>query len=236
VKILIAVVTCHRFRGRADILRRTWVPDVGGKADVRFFLGNGGVHDGNPPSDEVWLDVGDDYKSLRLKTQAVFRWAVEQGYDFVFKTDDDVYVIPERLFKDFLEVDYAGRVRPASHENDAPRIYGPKESPFCSGYGYWLSQKAAQIVATSPENFDWAEDRYCGNMLFLAGIHPHHDVNFVLWPPLYGHSCTAPMGRCAPCLEVYKTASVICPYARPGVVETLHQSFKETGFIPTALR
>lgn len=239
MKLLIAIVSCHRFRDRANVLRRTWIPDVHPAygeltVDVRFFVGQGGM-DGIP-DDETRLDVGDDYKSLRLKTQLMFRWAVEHGYDYIFKTDDDVYVIPERLIRDFKSWDYSGRVRPASNENDAPRIYGASETAFCSGFGYWVSNKAAQIVSEAPDNSDWAEDRFAGNAILRAGLKPHHDPNFNLWPPLMGHACSAPMGRCGQCLLVYKDSSVLCPYARPNILMTLHEEFKRSGNFPTVIR
>jgi hypothetical protein len=222
VKLLIAVITCHRFKDRADVLRRTWVKDVKG-ADVRFFLGHGGV--GDVPEDEVWVNAPDDYKSLRHKTQMAFKWAVYKDYDFIFKTDDDVYVIPERLLNNFTGHDYSGRVRAPSCENDAPRIYGPKETMFCSGFGYWLSQRAAKVVAYAPDNGDWAEDRYVGNQLIPGGIKPEHDKEFKLWPPLMGHVCSAPLGTCPACLLQYSQASV----------EAMHNIFKATGNIPVRL-
>lgn len=229
MRLLIAVVSCHKFRERADLLRHVWVPDVR-DADVRFFLGRG---HGEPKPDEVWLDVADDYRSLRQKVQTVFGWAVAQGYDAVFKTDDDVLVLPDRLVKIFVRRDYVGRVRGPSRENDAPRIYGPNESSFCSGFGYWLSRKAAGIVAEAPDNGDWAEDRYVGNVLARSGIRPVHDDTILLWPPLQGHYCHVPNGRCRSCVAQYAGASVLCPHQRPEVIPKLYDSYKKTSFIPT---
>lgn len=236
-RILVAVVTCHRFRARAQLLKDTWIPDVR-DADVRFFFGRGAVDE--PFPDEVRLDVDDDYHSLRRKVQLVFGWAAEQGYDHVFKTDDDVYVIPERLMRDFKGVAYQGRVRGPSRENDAPRIYGPSEAAFCSGFGYWLSRHAAQIVANAPDNGDWAEDRFVGNALARAGIRGLRDPNFKLWPPTMwgdsgGHVCHRANPKCSACQLMYGQASVICPHQRPDAIPFIHRHFRESAFIPTWL-
>lgn len=234
MSFLIAVVTCHqeKFKARADVARRTWVPRAAGLFDVKFFLGSGG--EGEPREDEVWLDCPDDYKNLRLKTQHVFRWAADHAYSFVFKTDDDVYIIPERLNKSFMARDYSGRVRGPSQENEAPKIYGRGETNFCSGFGYWLSQNAARVVAEAPDNGDWAEDRFTGNILAKAGIRPVHDDTMLLWPPLQGHICHNSNQRCGACVQQYAHVSVLCPYARPEVIEQLHNEYLRTGgFIPT---
>jgi len=233
---LIAIATCHKFRARADLLRHTWVPDVGDRADVRFFFGKSSLGvDGKLWDEEVELDVPDDYEHFRYKIQAIFRWSIEQGYDFTFKTDDDVYVIPERLFEQFVGNDYVGRVRGPSQENVAPRIYGVSESSFCSGFGYWLSNRAARIVANAPDNGDWAEDRFAGQALFRAGINPYFNRGYLLWPPLSGHFCSRPNKECGACWAQYRTASVICPYARPDAIAILHRYYKDSGFIPTWL-
>jgi hypothetical protein len=90
MKILVAVVTCHKFRSRADAQRETWIKDMRG-ADLRFFLGEGG--DAERP-DEVILPVRDDYRSLPQKCKLVFQWALDNGYDWCVKIDDDVYLRP----------------------------------------------------------------------------------------------------------------------------------------------
>lgn len=230
MRLLIAIASCGKFRARVQALRDTWIPAVK-DMDVRVFLG----HHAEPGQDEVQLDVPDDYKHLRHKVQAMFRWAVDQGYDAVFKTDDDVLVLPDRLLSGFIRYDYVGRVRGPSRENDAPRIYGAAESNFCSGFGYWCSRRAAEIVANAPENSDWAEDRFSGNALARAGIKATNDPAMLLWPPLVGHYCSAPNEKCSSCLAQYAIASVICPHRRPETIPVLWKWYLEKGFIPTEL-
>lgn len=227
---LIAVVTCDRFRERASMQRRTWVKEAGA-FDVRFFLGRDSqqVYD-----DEILLDVPDDYPSLRRKVQLMYRWAVDAGYRQILKTDDDVFIIPSRLAPRFRGQDYSGRVRGPSQENDAPRIYGASEVSFCSGFGYILSARSADIVASAPDNGDWAEDRFAGQALFKARIQPQHDTGFLLWPPPWGHFCTSPNTGCPACRAQYASACVVCPYAKPEYAERLYDFYHSHGeFIPT---
>lgn len=229
---LIAVLTCHRFRERANVVRRTWAPFAERAGfDVRFFLGAPVVE---PAGDEVIFDIPDDYVGLRRKVQAAFAWGVQQGYQSILKTDDDTYVIPGRMGGGYEAYDYVGRVRGPSRENDAPRLYGASEASFCSGFGYSLTAKSALIVAEAPDNGDWAEDRFTGQALARAGIRPRHHPGFLLWPPLTGHMCARrPLGSCHECLQQYANAVVVCPYSRPNVVATLHQAFSSSGILPT---
>jgi len=170
LKILIAVLTCHRFVDRAIAVRSTWGRYIEG-ADLRFFLGRGEA----PPhafADEVLLDVDDGYDALPAKLRAACRWARERNYDFIYKSDDDAYVVPARLFASgFERFDYVGRVRGPS---------GGQPAPYCSGFGYWLSARAFSIMADAELNDDPAEDRFVANKLLKAGIRPKHDHRYAV--------------------------------------------------------
>lgn len=156
MKTLIAVVSCCKYRNRADAQRSTWVPLVQG-ADVRFFVGNGPRAQRH---DEIQLDVRDGYHDLAFKVREVCRWALAQGYDYVFKTDDDVYIQPDRLLFSPPHCDYKGRVRPGT---------GGLCAPYASGFAYWLSRHSLGLLATARVD-DWAEDRWVGNTLERAGV------------------------------------------------------------------
>lgn len=163
MKRLIAIITCHaeRFRALANVQRRTWVPKVD-FADVKFFLGssmNGHVVGGYPTSsDEVWLDVDDGYMGLPSKIKAMFGWAAERGYESTFKTDDDVWLNPVHLRQCAIAADYTGRFRDPS---------GAFPAFYASGFAYHLSLRAAERVASTVLNKDWAEDRFIGNCLAM---------------------------------------------------------------------
>ena len=195
MKILLAVMSCHAYRDRANAIRATWANDVPEGVDLRFFLGR-------PPeaariipgADEIFLDVPDDYKNFPAKVQAMRRWARDHGYNFVLKLDDDVYLRPERvLATGFEKSDYCGRLRGPS---------GGYPAPYCSGFAYWLSRRAIEVCCAAQWNGDTAEDRFTGNILLEAGIKPDHDPRLaVVWsknnqlsfvePPLEGNQISA---------------------------------------------
>lgn len=172
-RILIAVATCHLFRARAEAQRDTWVKElrqIPGHADcdIRFFLGGGEPQ--HP--DEIILPVDDGYLGLPAKTKEICKWALEQGYTNLFKTDDDAYVQLERLLASGCEkFDYAGRLRGPS---------GIFAAPYCSGFGYWLSATAMRIIADAKLNGDDAEDRFVGNTLLAAGIWGQPDYRYTV--------------------------------------------------------
>jgi hypothetical protein len=166
-KILLAVVTCEKFKERADAQRASWVPRIQG-ADVRFFLAK---QEREPLPDEVFLDCPDDYKSLPAKVKAMYQWAIANGYQKVCKLDDDTFVA-SRMMSTVPPQDYAGFL------NATP----PK--PWCSGFCYWLSERAMKIVADAPIPPDeWAEDRWVGGVLHGHGITPHWDKRYALRVP-----------------------------------------------------
>lgn len=206
-KILIAVTTCHAFRDRADAVRQTWAPEVEG-ADVRYFLGQGEAQ----RPDEIILDCPDGYHYLSQKTQLIRRWALANGYDYVWKADDDTYVRPERLLANFQNLDYVGRLRGSS---------GNLRGPYCSGFCYGLSRKALELLAPIEwaVNEDFSEDRWTGNRLLSLGISPHNESQFVV----QSSKACALSGREAPLLGNAVIAS--CEYS-PDIMRTVHAEFK----------
>jgi SAM-dependent methyltransferase len=165
MKILIAVMTCHKHRPLCDVQRQTWGRDVEGM-DLRFFIGGGEAQ----RPDEVILDCPDGYRDLPSKCMEIFKWALEHGYDYVFKTDSDVYIRPERLLAAVpVGKDYVGRLRGPARGYPAP---------YCSGMGYWLSRKALQARVDGGNLLDFNEDLTTGNILLRAGIVPYNDPRY----------------------------------------------------------
>lgn len=169
VKVLIAVVTCAQFRSRADSARLHWANDFEG-ADVRFFIG-GKQGATKEREDEVILDVSDTYATLSQKVRAVCQWALDNEYDYLCKTDDDVLIIPDRLMASgFEEHDYIGRLRGPS---------GGFPHPYASGFCYWLSRRAMYaVVKYTSQPKDTAEDRWVAGLLAKAGIECHPDYRY----------------------------------------------------------
>ena len=222
MRILIAILTCEKYHWRRVLLEKTWVRAVPAGVDVKFFTGQ---------------DVGvpDEYRQLPNKVRAVFAKAVAEGYDRILKVDDDILVLPERLLATMTKHDYVGRIRPASREFGGPELYSDQEKPYASGFAYWVSRHAADVVARTPDNGDWAEDRFAGQALWQAGIQPTLDNRFLIWPPINGHVCTYPNPKCPPCRQEFAQASVLCPHQREDAIVELWDYYRTTGFIPTHL-
>jgi Galactosyltransferase len=135
---------------RIPALRDTWLRDAEAfksHVDVRLFYGSPSPTDFVLKSDEVLLDCRDTYGDLPAKTIAVCKYAVEHGYDFIFKADDDSFVWIDRLVHECLSyrfMDYAGF----------------RHACVCGGGpGYWLSRKAFTCVAEHGHEIkEWAED------------------------------------------------------------------------------
>jgi Galactosyltransferase len=167
-KILIAVVTCEKFKARANAQRTSWVPRIQG-ADVRFFLAR---QPREPLPDEVFLDVSDDYKSLPAKVKAMFQWAVANGYNRTMKLDDDTFVAANRIISAVPLTPYTGFL------NATP----PR--PWCSGFAYWVDEHCMRILSEAPIPPDeWAEDRWVGGVLHTHGIMPYWDRRYALIVP-----------------------------------------------------
>lgn len=173
-KVLVAVTNCWMYRSRQNVIRRTWLQSVPSGVDVKFFVGR---PTSKAPTrlreDEVFADVDDSYLGLPAKTQAMCRYALEHGYEWLFKADDDVYLRLDRLVaSDFASLGhYVGRKRGPS---------GHWPAPYASGFSYWLSRKAMQVIADAKLTDDPAEDRWVGNTLHAAGIPCTPDYRYVV--------------------------------------------------------
>ena len=210
-RVLIAVTSCHAFRDRADAVRSTWGQEVpGAGADIRYFLGRGTAE----RPDEILLECDDGYHHLSAKTQLIRRWAVEHGYDWLWKIDDDTYVRPERLLATHYApyVHYVGRLRGPS---------GNYPGPYLSGFCYGLDRKALEALAPIdwPLNGDFSEDRWTGNKLLALGITPHLESNFIV----QASKACAINGREAPLAGNSVIAS--CEYS-PAQMQRVHATFK----------
>lgn len=182
MKRVLCVLTCHKFsyaqgdtgmahhngeqKARTSAARETWYKiwkqKYQSEVDVKFFFGQP-PDDRKPGENEVFLDCPDDYPNLPLKTKAIFKWCVENGYDYAAKLDDDVYVYVGKILKEFNPKDYQGY----------------SNGWFISGAFYWLSRRAMEIVANAPWSPDqWAEDQFVGRTLAPHGILPEHDERF----------------------------------------------------------
>lgn len=170
MKVLIAIVSCARDRDSHDLIRRTWANDI--PCDYRFFIGRGCEANG---TDEIPLDAPDDWNGLPAKTKLICEYAVEAGYDFLFKCDTDSYVsVPRLLASGFEKYHYSGGC------GDQANIYPDSCFP-ANGGGYWLSRRAFEYLA---KNMNLGLGKNCEDWcVFLslmkgAGIFVHHDPRY----------------------------------------------------------
>ena len=145
-RILIAVTSCERDtdKGYNQAIRETWLKDS--PVDYRFFRGKGSEPNNQ---DEILLECEDDYLSLPQKTLGLLDWAMDHGYDYVFKCDTDTYVnLPNLLSMNFQDYDYIGYF---NERIGVPNVvYGSLFSWTSGGTGYFLSAKAIKHVIDNP--------------------------------------------------------------------------------------
>lgn len=156
MKILVAICSCKARAEYAMAQRSTWVKDCA-FGDVVFFRGRDPLDKLEKPSskkgqvprsDEVILDVSDDYASLPEKVRAICRWADEQKYELMLKGDDDVIMWPTRV------------VIPQGHYTGWKQE--PESDNWCSGLAYWLSRDAMKVIANASIPPLYAQCGGCG--------------------------------------------------------------------------
>jgi hypothetical protein len=187
MKTLIAVNTCHKdsYKEKAAAERSTWVKDA--QCDVVFFKGHSPL--GGPTADEVWLDVPDTYEHLRLKSAAMFRWALQHSYDYCWKIDDDVYARPERLLA-VEPTDYCGAVAPLAPPKATSyfAMFPSKTVYACLGWVYRLSERSMVTLLSEADrpNYNRNEDIWIGQKLCDNGINPVHLEGRIKKPNTHG--------------------------------------------------
>jgi hypothetical protein len=175
MKSLIAISSCARDLERCyhEAIRKTWVADLRGEFDYRFFLGD---IDRETEADEIILPkVPDDYHNLPLKTRESLRWALDMGYDYVFRAFTDTCIHPQRLLAcGYERYVYFGNFGTTELEKKREGYW-----PWASGgAGYFLKRPAIEkIIVEDPD--DWAEDRWVAQILVKHGIWGFHSDNFL---------------------------------------------------------
>lgn len=213
MKILIAVVSCHSYKyatgdsaghktgkneTRATAARETWYKGFDKHRAVKFFYGQGAERE--PLPDEVFLDAPDSYYELPAKVKAMFKWALDEGYDYVVKIDDDVYFRPSNFLKFFQPVDYCG------YELESDTL------KWASGAAYVVSKQAMKLIVDTPWDPTWnsAEDQMVGRILASSGIPLVHDHRYL---------CC----HCPDCIKKYGLENLITIHTtKPEMMYDLH--------------
>jgi hypothetical protein len=182
VKALIAISTCERDanNGFNEAIRKTWINDLHAVEGLDYRLFYGRCQKRLLP-DEVWLDIPDDYFGLPYKTRESLRWALDHGYDYIFRAFTDTCIHPLRLKTcGFPQHDYFGCFPGGVGD-------GPNEQGWygyaSGGPGYWLSRRAAiAVIQSEPDRTIrddyWAEDLWVGDVVGRAGFKGQHDERF----------------------------------------------------------
>lgn len=151
--------------GANDAMRNTWLPEAKRLGiDYRFFHGR----EATPREDVIVVDCHDGYYDLTSKTKEKLRWALFQGYDYVFCCFPDTYACAERLVKcGFEKYDYYGTT-----------YCHPGGNIYCQGgCGYFLSRRSAEIIVNDLRNYP-NEDCFVADVLKGYGILPAHCEGF----------------------------------------------------------
>ena len=190
MKLLVAVMTCHRLdyyiddltvdwctqnnlrsldqQARVNTIRETWlttIPDL----DYKFFYGTLLRQDRRKPqpnlrtplADEVFLDCGDNYTENPAKMKAICRWALDHGYDYLLRCDDDTFIYPTLFATDWNQFDYSG----SCATND-----------FHPGGCMFLSRRMMETIIAAPIT-NYADDVWIGSVARDKHILMHHIPN-----------------------------------------------------------
>lgn len=161
-RIIIGALSGWKYHDRRQRCLTTWMRDAD-ELDVQavFLLGCPMIGQPEPLGlHALACPCPDEYNTLPQRTLAFCRWALGQpNWDYLFKCDDDTYVsLPRLLAYDLAGRDYIGAE------------WKPGVGYGSGGGGYFLSRKAAAIVAERLTQKTGAEDLLVGKMLREAGV------------------------------------------------------------------
>jgi hypothetical protein len=133
----------------------------------------------------MWLDrvvilpVPDDYMHVSYKFREACRWALDEGYDYIFQAITDTFAVPSRLLASgFEQHDYVGT---ANAERTA----------IGGGPGFWLSSKAMKFLVDAPVTH-WASDGWVGDVMARSEIKLTPDPRYTSLgqadPPMKGNN------------------------------------------------
>lgn len=152
---IVLILSCGRDRQYHQQARNTWLKD---KIDYKFILGDSEY---NAQPDELIVQAGDGYWQVASKIKKAFEYAHTENYSHVFKCDIDTYCyIPRLLNSRFEQYDWIGNGMP----------YG--------GSGYWLSQKAIEVLLDKPTDRREGEDYWVARNLRVSGFEPFQDKRY----------------------------------------------------------
>lgn len=166
MKPIILITTCQWHLSKNEQCRATWLKQC--NIDYKFIFGQGHTQSAD---DELVLPIGDSYSDLPAKIQTSHRWALEHNYDFILKTDCDVYLsVPRLLSSSFEQYAYSGNL-----------FWPDARFPFALGSAYWLNKQASEIlVETKLPDYPahGGDDVWVGRTMYEHNIPLHHDPKY----------------------------------------------------------
>lgn len=172
MEVLILATSGKDYAARRQGCQDSWLKDLP-SSDIQplkdlpraqfFFVlgGNHGITDilGNC----LRLPVDERYNYLPARTQAMCMWALGwEGWDYIFKCDDDTYVCLPRL------LEFASNLQGEHYIGN--ECWVPPKGYASGGAGYFLSRYAAEIIARDMRIPCGAEDLMVGHYLREKGV------------------------------------------------------------------
>ena len=172
-RLIIGALSGWKYHGRRERCIASWMSDASDRGIQSVFLmGCATLQQAELTGPHyLCLPCPDDYPHLTQRTWQFCRWALQQSdWDYLFKCDDDTYVsIPRLADYDLGQRDYVGA------EWTTGVNYGS------GGAGYFLSRRAAALVAAEPQPTMGAEDAWVGEVLRRAGIRLSIETRLLPW-------------------------------------------------------
>jgi hypothetical protein len=173
MNVVIGVLSGKNEEQRRKGCRETWMQDFcNANVNAMFLVGDPksaeAYCDGN---DILYLPCPDTYQCLPQKTRLFCKHALESwDFDYLFKCDDDTYVHVDRFLNfDPEGADYLGIDPVGTNEFNS------------GGAGYFLSRKAAIIVAEQLIDTVGPEDLLVGKLMARNGIKRSQSHKFQAW-------------------------------------------------------
>jgi hypothetical protein len=164
--LLVLVNSCEKERknGIQQACLDTWIAQWGHLVDYKIVLPRTDQRSGY----ELIVDAPDAYNQIAYTQKEAYKWAIEQGYQYVFQAATDTYIcVPRMLACAYSGQEYMGyRV---SHDRYAG-----------GGCGFFLGRRAMEVLAVADPSGEGFADKWVGNRLEAAGIDLTHDARY--WP------------------------------------------------------
>jgi hypothetical protein len=155
-RLIIAVVGCRAYFTRLATVRASWATQAHDDVEIVYVVGRGGTA---MPDWVTELDAPDDYEGLPIKVHALHRWLRDRDFAWLFKCDDDSFVVVDRVL--------------AVARGMAPGVFlgAPDFHPNFAGggAGYIMTRDASRRLADDPEPAPGPEDVHYSHRLIGLG-------------------------------------------------------------------